>query len=64
MLHNHLFAGNKLRGHRFLSPEEAVDAFKNHVLEMSQLEWKKRYDTWFELMQKCIDHKGEYYEKQ
>jgi len=55
---------NKLRGQRFSSAEEAVDAFKNHVLEVSQAEWKKCFDKWFERMQKCIDHKGEYFEKQ
>ena len=25
---------------------------------------KKCYDSWFERIQKCIDHKGEYFEKQ
>ena len=44
--------------------EEAVEAFKNHVLDMSQEEWKNCYDQWFERMQKCIDHHGEYFEKQ
>ena len=38
--------------------------WQNHVLEMSQAEWKKFYDTWFERMQKCINHKGKYFEKQ
>lgn len=55
---------NKLRGQRFSAPEEAVDAFKNHVLEVPQSEWKKCYENWFERMQKCIDHHGEYFEKQ
>ena len=55
---------NKLRGQRFSSAEEAVDAFKNHVLEVFEAEWKKCFDKWFERMQKCIDHKGEYFEKQ
>ena len=32
---------NKLCGHQFLSPEEAVDSFKKHVLKMPQVEWKK-----------------------
>ncbi|KYN11688.1 hypothetical protein ALC57_16137 [Trachymyrmex cornetzi] len=33
-------------------------------LEVSQTEWKKCFDKWFERMQKCIDYKGEYFEKQ
>ena len=38
--------------------------FKNHVLEVSQSEWKKCFDNWFERMQKCINLAGEYFEKQ
>ncbi|GBP77204.1 Mariner Mos1 transposase [Eumeta japonica] len=34
---------NKLRGQRFSSQEEAVDASKIHVLEIPQSEWKKCY---------------------
>lgn len=55
---------NKMRGHRFSTPEEAVEAFKSHVLEVPQSEWKKCYENWFHRMQKCIDHQGEYFEKQ
>jgi histone-lysine N-methyltransferase SETMAR len=55
---------DKLRGQRFTSPEEAVEAFKNHVLSVSSSDWQKCFDKWFERMQKCIDLKGEYFEKQ
>ena len=55
---------NKLRGQRFSTPEEAVDAFKTHVLEVPHSEWKKCFENWFKRMQKCIDHHGEYFEKQ
>lgn len=55
---------NKLRGQRFSTPEEAVDAFKMHVLEIPQSEWKKCFENWFTRMQKCIDLHGEYFEKQ
>lgn len=55
---------NKLRGQRFSTPEEAVDAFKMHVLEVSQSEWKKCFENWFKRMQKCINLNGEYFEKQ
>lgn len=55
---------DKLRGQRFATPEEAVEAFKNHVLGLSSSDWQKCFDKWFERMQKCIDHKGKYFEKQ
>uniref|UniRef100_A0A0K2U786 Mariner transposase [Bombyx mori] n=1 Tax=Lepeophtheirus salmonis TaxID=72036 RepID=A0A0K2U786_LEPSM len=48
----------KMRAQRFLSPEDAVEAFKNHVLDVSQSEWKKSFDNWFERMQKCKKHAG------
>ena len=54
----------KMRGQRFSTPEEAVDMFKSHVLEVPQSEWKKCFDNWFKRMQKCIDLDGEYFEKQ
>ncbi|CAH1976129.1 unnamed protein product [Acanthoscelides obtectus] len=44
---------NRLRGQRFQSPEEAVDAFKNACFE-----------NWFERMHMCINLRGEYFEKQ
>ena len=40
----------KMRGQRFSSPEDAVESFKNHVLEVSQSECKKCCDKWFERM--------------
>lgn len=55
---------DKLRGQRFSSPEEAVEAFKNHVLELSSSDWQKCFDKWFERMHKCINLHGEYFEKQ
>lgn len=54
----------KMRGQRFSTPQEAVEAFKTHVLELPQSEWKKCYEKWFERMQKCINLRGEYFEKQ
>ncbi|XP_070070207.1 histone-lysine N-methyltransferase SETMAR-like [Drosophila takahashii] len=54
----------KMRGQRFSTPEDAVEAFKNHVLEVSQSERTKYFDNWFERMQKCISLAGEYFEKQ
>ncbi|CAH1990685.1 unnamed protein product [Acanthoscelides obtectus] len=55
---------NRLRGQRFPSPEEAVNAFKNAVLDLPANEWNKCFENWFECMQMCIDLRGEYFEKQ
>lgn len=55
---------NKLRGQRFSTPEEAVDAFKMHVLELTKSDWKNCFENWFKRMQKCIELHGEYFEKQ
>ena len=51
----------QMRGQPFSSPEDAVEAFKNHVLELSQSEC---IDKWFERMQKYINYAEEYFEKQ
>lgn len=58
------FVKNKLRGKRFSTPEEAVSSFKNHVLELSASDWAKCFADWFKRMQKCINYRGEYFEKQ
>ena len=55
---------NKMRGQRFPTPKEAVDAFRMPVLEISQSEWQKCFHNWFKRMQKCLDLNGEYFEKQ
>ncbi|CAH2015471.1 unnamed protein product, partial [Acanthoscelides obtectus] len=55
---------NRLCGQRFQSPEEAVDAFKNAVLDLPANEWNKCFENWFDRMQMCINLRGEYFEKQ
>ncbi|CAH2021038.1 unnamed protein product [Acanthoscelides obtectus] len=55
---------NRLRGQRFQSPEEEVDAFKNAGLDAPANEWNKCFENWFERMQMCINLRGEYFEKQ
>ncbi|CAH1969175.1 unnamed protein product [Acanthoscelides obtectus] len=55
---------NRLRGQRFQSREEAVDAFNNAVLDLPEIEWDKCVENWFERMQMCINLRGEYFEKQ
>ena len=54
---------NKIRGERFELPEAAVETFRTLISEVTALEWKKYFENWFERMQKCIDLKGEYFEK-
>ena len=58
------YVKQKMRGQRFSSPEDAVDDFQNHVSEISTSEWKNCFTNWFERMEKCINLKGEYFEKQ
>ncbi|CAH2009846.1 unnamed protein product [Acanthoscelides obtectus] len=55
---------NRVRGQRFQSPEEAVDIFKNAVLDLPANEWNNCLENWFERMQICINLRGEYFEKQ
>ena len=55
---------NKKRGQHISSPEEAVDAFRMHVLQIPRSEWQKCFDNWFKHMHKCLDLNREYFEKQ
>jgi len=55
---------NKMRGELFESPEAVVETFRILISEVTVSEWKKCFENWFERMQKCIDLKGEYFEKQ
>ncbi|CAH1985486.1 unnamed protein product [Acanthoscelides obtectus] len=55
---------NRLRGQRFHSPEEALDVFKNAVLDLPANEWNKCFENWFERMQMCINLHGGCFEKQ
>lgn len=54
----------KLRGQRFQTLEEAVDAFETAILTTPTLEWNYCFKNWFGRMQKCIKFHGEYFEKQ
>jgi histone-lysine N-methyltransferase SETMAR len=55
---------NTMRGERFSSSEGAVEAFKLLVSKVPRSECKKSFEDWFHRMQKCIEVKGEYFEKQ
>ncbi|CAH1989727.1 unnamed protein product [Acanthoscelides obtectus] len=56
----------ELLDHPPYSPDikEAVEAFKNAVLDLPANEWNKCFENWFERMQMCINIRGEYFEKQ
>ena len=55
---------NKLHYQRFSKPKKAIEAFKMHVLELSETDWKKCFENLIERMKKYIDYHGEYFEKQ
>lgn len=55
---------DKLRGQRFQTPGEAVEAYKMAILSTPTSEFNKCFNDWFERMEKCIKFKGEYFEKQ
>ena len=44
------YVKNNIRGQRFSLSEEAVDAFRMHVLGIPQSEWQKCFDNWFNCM--------------
>ena len=46
------YVKNKMRGQRFLRPEEAVDAFRMHILEIPPLEWQKCFANLFKTRSK------------
>ncbi|CAH2006928.1 unnamed protein product, partial [Acanthoscelides obtectus] len=57
----------ELLDHPPYSPDlkEAVDAFKNAVLDLPANEWNKCFENWYERMQMCgINLRGKYFEKQ
>ena len=56
------YVKNKVTGQRFSTPEEMVDAFRMHVLEIPQSEWQN--NNWFKRMQKYIGLNEEHFEKQ
>ena len=57
-------SNKKCTGSDFLSLQEAVDAFQNHIFELSTSKWKNCFKNWFEWMEQCINLKSEYFEKQ
>ena len=54
----------KLRGQRFQTSKEAVQAYESAILTTPTSEWNKCFKNWFERMEKCIKYRGEYFEKQ
>lgn len=55
---------NKIHGYRFCSPEEALEAFKSHISDISIFEWHICIQHWFIRLKSVTDAKGEYFEKE
>lgn len=53
----------KLRGKRFPSPEDAVNAFITAINDMPGEEWDSAFQKWFVRMKLCVECGGEYFEK-
>lgn len=53
-----------LRGQWFEDPECAVAAYQSAILSTPTSNWNNCFNDWFIRMQKCIDCKGENFEKQ
>ena len=54
---------NRMRGHRFPSPEDAVAAYNKELSAMSENEWCGCFQKWFQRMQRSLECAGEYFEK-
>ena len=54
---------NRMRGHKFPSPEDAVAAYNEELNAMSENERHGCFHKWFQRMQRCIEYAGEYFEK-
>ena len=54
---------SKMRGERFEQPEAAVETFRTLISEVTALKWKNASKIGSSV-QKYIDLKGEYFEKQ
>lgn len=54
---------NELRGRRFESPEEAVEAYERTLATIPKEEWRQCFSVWFHRMERCVQCAGEYFEK-
>lgn len=55
---------SKMCGQRFLSTQETVKGYETHTSIIPTSEWDKCFSNWFLRMEKCIELKGDYFEKQ
>ena len=53
---------NRMCGHRFPSPEDAVAAYNEELSAVSENERSGCFQKWFQRMQRCIECAGEYFE--
>jgi [histone H3]-lysine36 N-dimethyltransferase SETMAR len=52
-----------MRGTRFSSPEDAVEAYIELIEALDKNQWSSCFEKWFQRMDKCIEAKGCYFEK-
>jgi len=52
-----------LRGKRFDTPEDAVDAYRDVLDGVTPSEWCSCFEKWFERMRMCVQSHGVYFEK-
>ena len=53
-----------MRGKSFSSNEQIMSHFLKLLEEVKKNDWKLCFQDWFKRMDKCIQHNGEYFEKQ
>ena len=54
---------SKLRGRNFNSAEDAVNAYQEEVMNLTENDFAQCFLSWFARMHKCIDCNGEWFEK-
>lgn len=48
----------------FSTTEAAVEVYPKLVLDISTSEWHKCFESWLGRIEKCIEFKGEYFDKE
>ena len=53
----------QLRGTRYDSPQDAIRAFTRAIDSVDKVTWSEVRKSWFQLMARCIEAQGGYFEK-
>ena len=57
-------AKDLMRGKSFDTLSDVTSYFSDQLKSFEKSDWKMCFQLWFERMNKCIEHDGEYFEKQ